>query len=97
MRTYGYTLSNNKTIENIIDFSMFQKEANVLVQIFCGQGYETLKFALDIIIKNIPNAVCIGTTTDGEILNKKVSTLKTVVSISVFKKTTIKTSYSQQF
>lgn len=95
MRTYGYTLSNNKTIENIIDFSMFQKEANVLVQIFCGQGYETLKFALDIIKKNIPNAVCIGTTTDGEILNKKVSTLKTVVSISVFQKTTIKTSYVQ--
>lgn len=95
MKTYGYKLLNNKNIENIIDFSIFQKETNILVQIFCGKRYKTLKFVSDIIIKNIPHAVCIGTTTDGEILNAKVSTLKTVVSISVFKKTTIKTFYVQ--
>ena len=36
-----------------------------------------------------------GTTTDGEIFNKTVTTNKAVISISTFEKTTIKTSYIQ--
>jgi hypothetical protein len=92
MKTYIYKISKNN-LKDIIDFSIFENEKNILVQIFCGQGVKVLKNTLEVIMNNIPNVACIGTTTDGEIFNKKITTHKTIISISVFSKTTIKISY----
>lgn len=91
MKTYNYIYQNNHFKEEI-NYSIFSKEENILVQIFCGQNESTLQYVSNLITDNIPNAVCIGTTTDGEIKDKKVSTLKTVISISVFEDTFVKSS-----
>ena len=40
MKTFTYTI-NDKPIEKIIDFSMFENEKNILIQIFCGQTVGT--------------------------------------------------------
>jgi len=94
MKTYNYTYQNNSFIEDI-DFSLFKEEKNILIQIFCGQNESTLQYILNLLQKSLPQATIIGTTTDGEIKDKKVSTLKTVVSISIFENTIIKASIKE--
>ncbi len=91
MKTFNFTYQNN-SFKNIIDYSLFKNEENILIQIFSGQDHSTLEYIISLLSKNLPQAIIIGTTTDGEIKDKKVSTLKTVVSISVFESTFIKAS-----
>lgn len=94
MKTYNYTFVNNKLIKEI-EYSLFKNKESVLVQIFCGEGRNTLEYLTNMIMKNIPQAICIGATTDGEIKDDKVSTLKNVISISVFEHTTLKISLKE--
>ena len=94
MNTYNYTYQNN-AFKHPIDYSLFKDKKNILIQIFCGQDNNTLEYIINMLDENIPQAVIIGTTTDGEIKDKKVSTFKTVVSISVFENTTIKATMRQ--
>ena len=89
MKTFNYTL-NNKAIETLIDFSTFKNEESVLIQIFCGEKKGTLENILKIITKELPSAICIGSSTDGEINNSQITTLDTVITISVFKNTKLK-------
>lgn len=89
MKTFNYTINNNP-IESLIDFSQFKDEENLLIQIFCGEKKDALKKILNIITKKLPNAICIGSSTDGEINNSQITTLKTVVTISTFEKTSLK-------
>lgn len=95
MKTFNYTL-NHKPIENIIDFSIFKKEKNLLIQVFCGEKKETLEKIIKKLIKKLPNAMCIGSSTDGEINNSNISTQKIVISISVFEKTSLKIAYANE-
>ncbi len=89
MKTYTYTFHNNN-FKKKIEYHLFINEKNILVQIFCGHNQSTLAFISNEIQKQLPEAFCIGTTTDGEINNEKVSTLKTIIAISVFQFTFLK-------
>ena len=93
MKTYNFCYETG-SVQSIIDFSLFEAEKNVLVQLFCGQGKAVLQEIGDIILTQIPHAICIGTTTDGEIFGEAITTLRTVISISIFEQTFIKTAYS---
>ena len=68
MKTYNYTL-NDKSLDSLIDFPVFEKEKNILIQIFCGEKKDVLEYILNVIAKELPQAVCIGSSTDGEINN----------------------------
>ena len=94
MKTYTYTFHNNN-FKKKIEYHLFLNEKNILVQIFCGHPQSTLQFISNEIQKQLPEAFCIGTTTDGEINNEKVSTLKTIIAISIFQFTFLK-SYLMQ-
>ncbi len=91
MKTYNYNLKD----ANLIDFSLFKNEQNLLVQIFCGQGKEILESSIKLILKNLPKAICIGTTTDGEIINQEASIFNTVISISTFENTKISITHAK--
>ena len=92
MKTYNYTL-NDKSLDSLIDFPVFEKEKNILIQIFCGEKKDVLEKILKEITNKLPQAICIGTSTDGEINNAEISILKTVISISTFENTTLKTTH----
>jgi len=94
MKTFTYILDQTSPPETI-PFTQFQKHDNILVQIFCGEDAKALKKYAGIIKKNLPSAVCIGTTTDGEIANAQITTNQTVVAISLFEETTIKSASAQ--
>lgn len=91
MRTDNFII--NKKVENEIDFSKYKNETSILVQIFCGENKKVLKKIIKTILEKMPHAICIGSTTDGEIKDKKVTIHKTVVSISTFKNTILKTAF----
>ena len=93
MKTHNY-LFNNQALDSLIDFSTYKEEKNILIQIFCGDEKSTLKNIINSIIKELPHAVCIGSSTDGEINNSQITTLKTVISISTFENTRLKIAFS---
>ncbi len=92
MKTYNYSLNSEK-LESIIDFESFYEEQNILIQIFCGESHTLLKNTINQLLIFLPQAICIGTTTDGEINDAQVSTSKTVICLSTFEDTSIKTAY----
>lgn len=95
MKTYNYTIKN-QPLELLIDFELFKDEKNILIQVFCGQTKNKFTDIVNNLTNRLPQAVIIGSSTDGEISNSSISTLKTVIAISVFEKTTIKTAYANE-
>ncbi|MBU2703244.1 diguanylate cyclase (GGDEF)-like protein [Sporomusaceae bacterium BoRhaA] len=66
----------------------------VLVQVFNGQcDQEFFKRLLAEIAELVPDALILGTTTSGEIINGQVNGLKTVLSFSIFKRTVVKAGF----
>lgn len=79
------------------DILFAKTNRSVLVQVFCGicdKGF--LETLLSQVTELIPHAQIIGTTTGGEIMNGAVSSLKTVLSFSIFQYTDIKIAYALQ-
>lgn len=95
MKSYNYKIKD-EAIEDIIDFSKFKKEKNILVQVFCGKDEKSYYNCLNIITKALPQAKCIGSTTDGEIFNDSIDDHSIIISISIFQKTTIKNAFSKK-
>ena len=93
MQTFNYIIKNNQ-LNNIIDFDKFKDQKSTLIQIFCGESKNNLEFIIKKIQDELPNAICIAVSTDGEIIENEVSTLQTIISISVFENTTINYTYS---
>ncbi|WP_421716703.1 sensor domain-containing diguanylate cyclase [Arcobacter arenosus] len=78
--------------ENICD------DEKLLIQIFTSKNnFEFIKKLLSIFTKHFPKSTLIGSTTDGEICNGKVSTKKTVISFSTFEKTNLEIYISNKF
>ncbi|WP_324172052.1 FIST N-terminal domain-containing protein [Sulfurimonas sp.] len=92
MKTFNYILSHTP-IKDLIDAEYLLSKKNILIQIFCGSGKDILETTIKEIKKLLPHAVSIGTTTDGEIQEGIVYTKKTVISISVFETTEIKSTH----
>jgi anti-sigma regulatory factor (Ser/Thr protein kinase) len=88
MKTYNYTFKNDEFIDKI-DYEIFQNKKNILIQIFSGEGKSTLQSLSQILKENIPQSICIGTTTDGEIQGAVISTRHSVISISIYEETTL--------
>ena len=92
MKTFNYTY-NEEALDTLIDFPLLKKEKNILIQIFCGHNKSFLKAIATQLLEQLPQAICIGSSTDGEINNSKVTTCHTIISISVFENTTLETTY----
>lgn len=92
MKTYNFTLKNNTEL-NKIDLNFFKNKENILVQIFCGKSIEEFKNTIHFLTEELPNSICIGSTTDGEIDNHIVHTNHITISISIFEKTVLKTAF----
>ncbi|WP_024956013.1 FIST N-terminal domain-containing protein [Sulfurospirillum arcachonense] len=94
MKTHNYKYSTG-LLNELIDFSLFKEEKNILVQIFCGQSEVIFETIIHDVLENIPHAICIGTTTDGEICEDTVTLLQTIISISIFESTNLQIAYEK--
>lgn len=91
MKQYEFIYNNFNQMKNFIGNMKVSKKDNVLVQIFTGviEGY-FIKKILNEVNELLPQAEIIGATTAGEIYKEKVLTGTTVISLTVFEKTKIK-------
>lgn len=92
MKTSNFIIKNNQLYDSI-NFNEFKTQKNILIQVFCGQNKKSLQDILDTLKKELPQSVCIASSTDGEIYENSVSTLNTVISISSFDNTTFEAKY----
>ena len=95
MKTFNYTYKQ-EPFDDLIDFSPLKKEKNILIQIFSGHDKKTIEKISTTLLENLPQAICIGSSTDGEINNSQITTCTTVISISIFKDTKLKTTFIEE-
>jgi len=92
MKTVNYLLKTQSIIDTI-NVAHYQTQEHILIQVFCGQDKKTLQNILDELQQLLPHATCIASTTDGEIEGKHIHTKQTVLAISTFKHTTLKSAH----
>ena len=89
MTTDNYIINDNFYV-NDIDSKKYSFYKSILVQIFCSQDEGFLKQTAKEIKKKLPQAICIGSTSAGEINNNKTTKHSTLLAISCFEHTNIK-------
>lgn len=87
---------DNQPLNTLINFQKYKPEKEILVQLFCGGSKKLMQEVLDTFAKQLPQAKCIAATTDGEIDNQEISVEETIISISIFENTSIKSAYSNR-
>ena len=92
MKTFNFRLTKEE-LSKTIDIPYFLSHENILIQIFCGAGKKILQDVITTLNILLPEAICIGTTTDGEIGDHKIYTKETIISISVFHATQIRSAH----
>ncbi|PLS15504.1 diguanylate cyclase [Bacillus sp. M6-12] len=90
-RTFSCTYENGEQLETYILENELMDYPDILIQLFSGRqevnaAAEVKKELLDL----LPNAVLIGCTTDGEIINGTSSTGTIAIHFTVFEKTRVK-------
>jgi diguanylate cyclase (GGDEF)-like protein/PAS domain S-box-containing protein len=94
MRTFNYLYKNEMQLKNWIKDNELAKHNNVLIQVFTGKlNQEWIDRLRKKLLIYLPNAKIIGVTTDGEVLQGSVTTGKTIISVSVFDKSLLRTFY----
>ncbi len=89
MQTSVFAVKNLAAIKSTIPFEHYEGKENILIQVFCGLGKGLLQEIGGVFSQQLPQAICIGATTDGEIINSTVSTISCVISITHFEATTL--------
>jgi len=94
MKNYIYKV-NLKTISTTFEDRATEIESakSVLIQIFSGQVQEEFAKIVTFVQERFVNAVVVSASTDGEIYNENVVTNSTVVSVSLFNETELKSRY----
>ena len=93
MQTYNTYFHSPDTFTSFLDKHHIHDSPRLLIQIFTSLSEEEKIIALrDTVHALLPQASIIGTTTDGEICSGVVTTDRTVVSITRFERTTVKST-----
>ena len=92
MKTFNTYFKDKATLEEFLFKNKISDNSKLLIQVFIGiNSLEKIKSVLTIIKEILPSAKIVGASTDGEIMDAKVSTNKTVLSFTQFENTTLKT------
>ena len=94
MKSYNYEITG-KSLENLFEkeYDEIMGYKSVLIQVFSGEKEEIFKQTLLFLNEKFPHASILFASTDGEICEHKVSTQTTVISISLFESTQLKSFY----
>ncbi len=93
MKSVNTYYTDLPTLRSFVQEQKIEDETSLLIQVFTAQNNkEYIEKLLTDLIDLLPKAVIIGSTTDGEIMNGKVSVEKTVLSFTQFEHTTLQTA-----
>jgi len=94
MQSFSHRYFNESELKSFINTHQLQTQKNILIQVFSGEINENyLKKLLKLLSENIPQAHIIGSTTDGEILNRDVSLNETVINVSCFDNVVLRSAF----
>jgi len=97
MKTFNTYYTSKEDLISFIQTNKVKDSKSLLIQVFTSNNDEVFINSLTSLIDTIlPLSSLIGTTTDGEIKDGNVSTMKTVISFSVFEETLLKTYISKE-
>ena len=89
---------NNFLLKEFIENKNLKESKNILCQIFTANTQKSFIEKLCKTLNNlIPNINIIGTTTDGEIRNGKISINETIISFTTFEKSKLQTYITNDF
>ena len=95
MYTLNYKYKNDKLLKEWLLENKISSQKECLVQFFSGiVERDFIQNIANTLTNALPNAHIIGSTTDGEILGDEVTSFQTIISVSIFEKTTIKSVYT---
>ncbi len=98
MRTFNTYYTDQTALEEFIKTNNIQDSSSVLIQVFTAQNsIEFIQSLTSKVDKLLPSSHLIGSTTDGEIKDGEVSTEKTVISFTIFSKTSLKVYISESY
>jgi len=96
MKHIVFNTTNKKDLADAITESKQKKYKSKLIQIFTSITDKTkLQKLLDKYSKKFPDSIILGTTTAGEIAHAKMVDNSTIISLSLFEKTILKTKYTK--
>jgi len=96
MRTENLYYTDKNSFNSFLKEHNFLSEKSLLVQVFSSELQKSkLQYVLSDITSLLPNSFIIGATTDGEILDNRVSTDQIVISLTAFEKATLKVASAQ--
>ena len=94
MKHISFLYDNTKELKKAVELTKKKSYKSQLIQLFTSQtDRKKISKILQKLKKLFPEATIIGTTTAGEISHAKIYDNSTVISLSLFKKTTLKTHY----
>ena len=91
MKTYNTYFHSSESFKSFLESSHIEDNPQLLIQVFTGltQKEEILKIR-DTLYQMLPQSTLIGATTDGEICSGEISTGQTVIALTQFEQTTLK-------
>ncbi len=91
MKVHNTYYTNSEELEKFFDRENIEDSSSLLIQVFTTyQHRKNILHLLNMLDRYFPQASLIGSTTDGEIMNEKVSSGKVVLSFVEFENTHIK-------
>jgi len=97
MKHLSFIYTDKKEIKNAIKIAKNKKYKSQLIQVFTSlTNKNEIKKTLQKLQKQFPKATLIGATTAGEISHAKIHDNSTIISLSLFEKTKLKTHYVQK-
>ena len=90
MKQYNYIYDTQDAFKDFLDYAGIAGDTqNILIQIFSSEKKERMESIASEVSKTLPHAILIGASTAGEIISGKVIDRSTVLSISLFEKSTL--------
>ena len=91
MKTINNYYKSKESFISLVNENKLDNTKSILIQVFTSiLDIDKITKIRDEISSVLPNAIIIGATTDGEILNTNVTTSKTIISCSIFDKSSLK-------
>lgn len=93
MRLINHRYRDEDDLKRFIS-DTFERDESLFVQLFSGNmDTDTIQSALNTLHEELPNALVIGATTAGEIMNGSMSSNEIIIAFSAFESTEVSTYY----
>ncbi len=94
MKSFNTQFENEESLKKFVESNNIFDYKNILIQIFTGIIDEKHSLKISSFVKKLlPHSHIIGTTTSGEIYKHKIHEKTTLISISVFDSTVVKSKF----